>query len=122
MNGFKKLKPDKNPFFGCLNCGGGEMKWVKDGRIVLRLKTALGSKEWEKWVLTSDCPSENNLDFDRSVRNALGDKFCLATLDKWIVKYTEDNAHDFRATLYTPIRTAVYQRQAPKEWVLVESY
>lgn len=118
MKKFKKLEPDKNPYIGCPHCGGGEMKRGKGGRFLLRLRTPLGSQEWDIWILSQNGDTK----FDDRVRVVMGEAFSVGTLDKWITNNFITNAHDFRATLYTPMRTAVYQRQAPKEWVLVLPY
>lgn len=98
-----KLPPVKGGVAGCLNCGRAHDLFPLSGRVAVGFGDAHVSKDgvviWR----------EGNQEWGE-----------LPTLRKFENMAAKDPNHDWRAVLNGPMHGETYQRQAPKEWVLVE--
>ena len=112
MPKWTKLPPCTEPHFGCLNCGGGEMR--RDGeRILANMRTRLYGPEC---VIRRDDALWFSPAYGDGV--AWADNPTLMSIEH---KARNEPNHDWRFAFRAALRDATYQRQGRNEWVLVES-
>jgi len=103
---FEILPPveTKDIHHGCLNCGHTHTLAPMDAHIAAGFGAASITKDSE-YVFMSDMNSDED----------------PPTLQHFEDMAKADPDHDWRFSLYLPMREAEYQRQGPEQWVLVKS-
>jgi hypothetical protein len=100
MSKWEKLPPVKGGVAGCLNCGLAHDTLPLNAIVAVGFGDAHVSKDGEVvW-------REDN-------------RKRLPTLRTFENRAAKDPDHDWRAVLNGPLHGETYQRQGPKEWVLV---
>ena len=101
---FEKLPPlpAKDVHHGCLSCGGTHSIAPMEMWIAARFGSATITKDGET-IYSEDCNSEEE----------------PPRLQKFEDMAKADPDHDWRVSLYLPLREAEYQRQGDAHWVLI---
>ena len=109
-------KPHTSPAIGCACCGGWEMRTVEVEdqvvRILCRLETPIIAGFGVAVIERDGVPFHDGSNDTPRAAKRLHEIERLASADP---------DHDWRFVLDLPLRSAVYQRQGPAEWVLVET-
>jgi len=111
---WKKHKPHLKPYIGCLNCGGGEMRYNKDkNEIIASMKTRIynGFGGWH-----IECNGE--IIYMPPLNKEWKD---FPTLMKFENMARKNPDNDWRAVAYLAMRGVTYQRQGTNRWVLIKS-